>query len=78
MYEVSGYDIKKFFNTSGVKYRELGLKDVVKTESDEKLLERLIQWYEKNIERGLPERNVNTTAPMLTLAFIAEHTGNKK
>ncbi|WP_296648950.1 arsenate reductase family protein [Romboutsia sp. 13368] len=41
MYEVSGYDIKKFFNTSGVKYRELGLKDVVKTESDEKLLEIL-------------------------------------
>ena len=41
MYEVSGYDIKKLFNTSGVKYRELGLKDVVKTESDEKLLEIL-------------------------------------
>lgn len=41
MYEVSGYDIKKFFNTSGVKYRELGLKDVVKNESDEKLLEIL-------------------------------------
>ena len=41
MYKVSGYDIKKFFNTSGVKYRELGLKDVVKNESDEKLLEIL-------------------------------------
>ena len=35
MYEVSGYELKKFFNTSGVKYRELGLKDVVKTETDE-------------------------------------------
>ena len=33
--------IKKFFNTSGVKYRELGLKDVVKTETDDKLLEIL-------------------------------------
>ena len=41
IYKVSGYDIKKFFNTSGVKYRELGLKDIVKTESDEKLLEIL-------------------------------------
>ena len=41
MYKVSGYDIKKFFNTSGVKYRELGLKDIVKNESDEKLLEIL-------------------------------------
>ena len=37
MYEVSGYELKKFFNTSGVNYRELGLKDIVKTESDEKL-----------------------------------------
>lgn len=41
MYKVSGYEIKKFFNSSGVKYRELGLKDVVKTESDDKLLEIL-------------------------------------
>ena len=41
MYKVSGYDIKKFFNTSGVKYRALGLKDIVKNESDEKLLEIL-------------------------------------
>ena len=41
IYEVSGYELKKFFNTSGVKYRELGLKDVVKTESDDKLLEIL-------------------------------------
>ncbi len=41
MYKVSGYELKKFFNSSGVKYRELGLKDVVKTESDDKLLEIL-------------------------------------
>lgn len=41
MYKSSTYELKKFFNTSGVKYRELGLKDVVKTESDDKLLEIL-------------------------------------
>ena len=40
-YKKSGMPIKKFFNTSGVKYRELGLKDVVKTETDDKLLEIL-------------------------------------
>ena len=39
MYKTGTYELKKFFNTSGVKYRELGLKDVVKTESDDKLLE---------------------------------------
>lgn len=41
MYKVSGLELKKFFNTSGVRYKELGLKDVVKSESDEKLLELL-------------------------------------
>lgn len=41
MYKTGTYELKKFFNTSGVKYRELGLKDVVKTESDDKLLEIL-------------------------------------
>ncbi|WP_443081641.1 arsenate reductase family protein [Terrisporobacter sp.] len=41
IYEVSGQDLKKFFNTSGVKYRELGLKDIVKTASEEELLDLL-------------------------------------
>lgn len=41
MYKLSTYELKKFFNTSGVKYRELGLKDIVKTESEDKLLQIL-------------------------------------
>lgn len=41
MYEVSGYELKKFFNSNGTKYKELGLKEVVKTETDENLLEIL-------------------------------------
>lgn len=41
MYEVSGYELKKFFNSNGAKYKELGLKEVVKTETDENLLEIL-------------------------------------
>ncbi len=40
-YRKSGLDIKKFFNTSGQKYRELGLKDKVKTMSDTELLDLL-------------------------------------
>ena len=27
--ETSGFEVKQFFNTSGIKYRELGLKDKV-------------------------------------------------
>lgn len=41
MYKVSGLELKKFFNSSGVRYKELGLKDVIKNESDDKLLELL-------------------------------------
>ena len=32
---VSGYPVKKFFNTSGMKYRELGLKDRLPQMTDE-------------------------------------------
>jgi arsenate reductase (glutaredoxin) len=41
LYEKSGLPLKKFFNTSGKKYRELGLKDKVNTASEEELLEIL-------------------------------------
>ncbi|CEO29805.1 arsenate reductase [[Clostridium] sordellii] len=41
MYDTGEYEIKKFFNTSGVKYRELGLKDMVKTASEDELLDIL-------------------------------------
>ena len=41
IYEASGHELKKFFNTSGVKYRELGLKDVLKTASEDEMLDLL-------------------------------------
>lgn len=37
-YKKSELPINKFFNTSGIKYREMGLKDVVKTASEDELL----------------------------------------
>jgi len=37
----SGYPIKKFFNTSGAKYRELGLKDKLAHMSDEECYQLL-------------------------------------
>ncbi|MDQ0229678.1 arsenate reductase family protein [Metabacillus malikii] len=39
--EKSGIEMKKFFNTSGQVYRELGLKDKLATMSDEEKLELL-------------------------------------
>ena len=41
IYENSDYELKKFFNTSGVKYRELGLKDVLKTATEEEILKEI-------------------------------------
>ncbi|MFV9511330.1 arsenate reductase family protein [Tepidibacillus sp. LV47] len=41
MIKQSGVDIKKFFNTSGASYRELGMKDKIKTLNEEELLDIL-------------------------------------
>lgn len=38
---VSGYPVKKFFNTNGMKYRELGLKDRLPQMTDEEKIELL-------------------------------------
>lgn len=35
-------------------------------------------WYKNNIKSGLPSRNINTTAPFLTLVTLAERMGNKE
>lgn len=37
----SGLPVKKFFNTSGVKYREMGLKDKLPEKSDEEMIQLL-------------------------------------
>nr|WP_156487546.1 arsenate reductase family protein [Anoxybacillus sp. B2M1] len=41
LYQKSGLPLKKFFNTSGMRYRELGLKDRISTATDDELLELL-------------------------------------
>ena len=39
--KLSGKPINKFFNTSGLLYRELGVKDLIKTQTERVLLELL-------------------------------------
>jgi len=41
MIKKSGLEVKKFFNTSGQSYRELGMKDKIKTLSEEALIDIL-------------------------------------
>lgn len=65
-YEKSGLELRKFFNTSGKKYRELGLKDRVKTASEEELLELLAS------DGMLIKRPLVTDGEKITVGFNEE------
>ncbi|MEK4700918.1 arsenate reductase family protein [Solibacillus sp. FSL R7-0668] len=62
-YEASGLPLKKFFNTSGMKYRELELKDKLPTMSEEEQLALLAS------DGMLIKRPLVTDGKKLTLGF---------
>ncbi|WP_088104014.1 arsenate reductase family protein [Halalkalibacter urbisdiaboli] len=66
MYEKSGLELKKFFNTSGQKYRELGLKDKLKDMSEDDLLELL------SSDGMLIKRPIATDGNKVTVGFKDE------
>lgn len=39
---------------------------------NEKYKDVLVSWYERRLAEGLPDKNINTTAPMYALAYIYE------
>lgn len=51
-----------------------GIYRMYETFGDKKYLDYLVDWYDRNIKKGLPERNINTTAPMLALTYVYEQT----
>lgn len=63
LYEKSGLELKKFFNTSGQKYRELGLKDKVKTATEDELLTLLAS------DGMLIKRPLTTDGQKVTVGF---------
>lgn len=63
LYKKSGLELKKFFNTSGMKYRELGLKDKVKTASEDELLDILAT------DGMLIKRPITTDGSKVTVGF---------
>ncbi|RPK08766.1 Arsenate reductase [Priestia endophytica] len=63
LYEKSGLELKKFFNTSGKKYRELGLKDKVASASNEELFEILAS------DGMLLKRPIVTDGEKVTVGF---------
>lgn len=74
--QISNIDIDKWEWPQGVGL--FGMFLYYKNCHDIKILDWIIDWFENNIKRGIPERNINTTAPMLALAYVAEETGNQK
>ncbi|WP_071393647.1 arsenate reductase family protein [Bacillus tuaregi] len=66
MYKNSGLEIKKFFNTSGQKYRELGMKDRIKEASEEELLDLLAS------DGMLIKRPIVTDSEKVTVGFKEE------
>jgi arsenate reductase (glutaredoxin) len=63
LYRKSGLELKKFFNTSGNKYRELGLKDRIKDLSEEEMLELLAS------DGMLIKRPIVTDGEKVTVGF---------
>ena len=52
-----------------------GLYQLARFDGDPGKRAFLQQWYERRMTEGLPTRNINTTAPMLTFACLAEESG---
>ncbi|OIJ18866.1 hypothetical protein BKP45_15155 [Anaerobacillus alkalidiazotrophicus] len=66
LYEKSDLELKKFFNTSGQKYRELGLKDKIKVASEDELFELL------GSDGMLLKRPIVTDGKTVTVGFKEE------
>ena len=65
-YEKSGLPLKKFFNTSGIQYRELGLKDKLPGMSEEEQLQLLAS------DGMLVKRPIIVTETAVLTGFKAE------
>ncbi|GEC90127.1 MULTISPECIES: arsenate reductase family protein [Brevibacillus] len=66
IWQTSGLDLRKFFNVSGVHYRELGLKDKLPTMSEDEMLELLAS------NGKLIKRPLITNDRTVTLGFKEE------
>lgn len=54
-----------------------GLWKLFEKTQDNKYLDMLTCYYDQRIQQGLPQKNVNTMAPILPLSFLAEYTARK-
>ena len=69
-------DFEKWEWTQGVGLYTLW--QYYKVSGDKSAKENIEKWFERRFAEGLPEKNVNTMCPMLTLACLYEETKNEK
>ena len=55
-----------------------GLYLYYKETGDKKYFDMIVKYFEDHIKKGLPQKNVNTMCPMLTMTYIYEETGDEK
>lgn len=73
---ISIIDINKWEWAQGVGL--YGMYKYAEATGNDTYTDFLKKWYDARIQEGLPEKNVNTCAPMLAMSFLYEKTGNKK
>ena len=71
--KISTIDIDKWEWPQGVGL--YGMMRRYRRTGDDRVLNWINAWIETNLKRGIPERNVNTTTPMLTVAQVGMMTG---
>ena len=54
-----------------------GLYTYYRQTREQRVWDYLIGWFDAQLQRGLPEKNVNSMCPLLTLSFLYEDTGNE-
>lgn len=69
-------DFEKWEWTQGVGLYTLW--QYYKLSGDGAVRKRIEKWFADRFAEGLPEKNVNTMCPMLTMACLYEETGDKK
>lgn len=56
----------------------LGFWKLFEKTKDKKYFDIITHYYDQQLKIGLPSKNINTTAPMLTMAYLYEYTKDKK
>ena len=51
---------------------------VYKSTGDKAWLKKMEDWFDWHFAKGLPDKNINTAAPLTTLCFLYEETKNEK